>query len=115
MLPTDPELISGLPTQNRSIIISSVMGITTVILGNSLLKTSPLSSKINFIDLIEIIVILYAIVEPLHLVMGGAIGALAGLLLHKGAILTQQRVLLGQQYYLRKSHREAVNKEQEEK
>ena len=49
--------------------------------------------------------------------MGGAIGALAGLLLHKGAILAQQRVLLGQQYYTRKSHREqeAVNKEQEGK
>lgn len=47
--------------------------------------------------------------------MGGAIGALAGLLLHRGAILTQQRVLLGQQYYFRKYRREAeaANKERE--
>ena len=47
MLPTDPELISGLPTENRSILFGSGIGLATVILGTKLINISPLSSKMK--------------------------------------------------------------------
>lgn len=56
MFPTDPDQISGLPSEKKSIIFGSVVGVSTVILGNSLLKISPLSSK-NGIELLNVFII----------------------------------------------------------
>ena len=45
MLPTDPRLHSGIPSENRSIIYGSAIGLSTVILGTKLMNNSPLNSK----------------------------------------------------------------------
>lgn len=43
MYPTDPASISGIPSRERAITLGSVLGLSTVILGTTLLKISPLS------------------------------------------------------------------------
>ncbi len=47
MYPTDPSSISGIPSRDRAITLGSVMGLSTAILGTSLLKISPLSRKFH--------------------------------------------------------------------
>jgi hypothetical protein len=44
MLPIDPELVSGLPSEEKSIFMGTAVGLSTVILGTSLLRISPLNS-----------------------------------------------------------------------
>ena len=45
MLPTDPRLHSAIPSEQRSILYGSALGLSTVILGTKLMNTSPLNSK----------------------------------------------------------------------
>ena len=44
MLPTDPEIKSGVPSEERSIIYGTALGLGTVIMGTKLLNVSPLQS-----------------------------------------------------------------------
>lgn len=48
MLPTDPRVHSGVPSENRSILYGSAMGLATVILGTKLMNTSPINSKLDY-------------------------------------------------------------------
>jgi hypothetical protein len=47
MLPTDPKVLSGVPSENQSIMFGSFLGISTVILGTKLINLSPLQSIKN--------------------------------------------------------------------
>ena len=42
-------------------------------------------------------------IEPVHLVLGGVLGAIGGFLMHKMAKSTENRVLIGEEFHRRNS------------
>lgn len=102
MYPTDPSSISGLPSREKAVIFGTALGLGTVVLGTRLVKIPLLSSNQSRKH--------YSLIflGPLHLVAGGVLGALGGALLHYGSTSVQERVLIGYDYYQRRS--QEVNK-----
>lgn len=94
MLPTDPKVISSVPNENRSIAFGTFLGLSTVLMGTKLINSSPLQSTHS-----PTFITINLYLEPVHLVVGGVLGAIGGLTMQRLAKAAENRVLIGEDYH----------------